>query len=145
MQAILSQTAEYALRAMAWLALRPPRTPVRAKDLSGGTGIPTYYLAKILRRLVLAGVLESQKGQGGGFVLARPASEITFLDVLAAVDASPTPERCAFGWGTCDAQHPCPLHGSWGEIYQAFTKWASGTTLAEVRRKSRRSAGKGGG
>ncbi|MBW2295571.1 MAG: Rrf2 family transcriptional regulator, partial [Deltaproteobacteria bacterium] len=67
---VLSQTAEYALRAMAWLATAPTREPVRAKDLSVATGIPSHYLSKVMRRLVLAGLLISQKGQGGGFLLA---------------------------------------------------------------------------
>jgi alkaline phosphatase D len=62
----LSQTAEYALRAMAWLALRSPHEPVLARELSQGTQIPAQYLSKILRRLVLAGMLESRKGRGGG-------------------------------------------------------------------------------
>jgi len=67
---LLSQTAEYALRAMAWLATVSGDEPVRAVDLSSATGIPTHYLSKVLRRLVLANLLESQKGQGGGFSLS---------------------------------------------------------------------------
>jgi DNA-binding IscR family transcriptional regulator len=54
MPTVLSQTAEYALRAAAWLAAESPDAPVRTRDLSRGTGIPEPYLAKILRRLVLA-------------------------------------------------------------------------------------------
>lgn len=129
---IVSQTAEYALRAMAWLATMPPDEPVRAADLSLSTGIPTHYLSKVLRRLVLAGLLVSQKGQGGGFTLSRPAAEIRFLDILAAVDAYPTQGRCAFGWGSCDEQHPCPLHNSWSRLNDQIRDWASGTNLAEV-------------
>jgi Rrf2 family protein len=108
MNAFLSQTAEYALRAMAWLASTSPEAPVRARDLSEGTQIPAQYLAKILRRLVVSGVLESRKGHGGGFSLARPADQISFRDVLLAVDAYPAEERCAFGWGECDALTPLP-------------------------------------
>ena len=51
---LLPQTAEYALRAMAWLATIPQDEPVRARDLSQATGIPPHYLSKVLRRLVLA-------------------------------------------------------------------------------------------
>lgn len=133
MHAFLSQTAEYALRAMAWLAYTSPEAPVRARDLSEGTRIPAQYLAKILRRLVVSGVLESRKGHGGGFSLARPAAEISFREVLTAVDAYPAEERCAFGWGECDASHPCPLHEPWARMSEQFTVWASTTTLADVR------------
>jgi Rrf2 family protein len=137
MQALLSQTAEYALRATSWMAVNAPDEPVRAKDLSLATGIPEHYLAKILRRLVLGGVLESRKGQGGGFAFTRSLAQIRFRDVLAAVDVAPTPDRCAFGWGTCDAQRPCPLHPVWTRMADEFATWASSTTLAEVRRIGR--------
>lgn len=133
MHPFLSQTAVYALRAMAWLAATSPEAPVRAKDLSEGSGIPAHYLSKILRRLVLAGVLESQKGHGGGFTLTRPPSEIAFMDVLAAVDAYPMRDRCAFGWGECDTDHPCPLHDVFDRLGEGYRKWASTTTFADVR------------
>jgi Rrf2 family iron-sulfur cluster assembly transcriptional regulator len=130
---LLSQTAEYALRAMAWLAYECPDAPVRAQDLSQGTGIPPHYLSKILRRLVLAGLLDSQKGQGGGFSLARPPESICYEEILVAVDAFPAHGRCAFGWGTCGADNPCPLHESWSCLSDAVQTWAANTTLAAVR------------
>jgi len=124
---LLSQTAEYALRAMAWITLRSPDRPVLARDLSMQTSIPGQYLSKILRRLVLAGILESRKGRGGGFTLARPPARISFRDVLEAVDAYPAEDRCAFGWGACNSRRPCPLHGSWGSMATAFREWATRT------------------
>jgi len=120
-----SQTAEYALRVMAWIAAQPPGEPILARDLSAGTLIPAPYLLKILRRLVLARLLESRKGRGGGFVLSRPPEKIRFCDVLEAVDAFPRPNQCAFGWGTCD-----PLHSSWGPMSEAFRTWAATSTFA---------------
>jgi len=133
---LLSQTAEYALRAMAWLATVPGGEPVRALDLSRATDIPAQYLSKILRRLVLAGLLESQKGQGGGFSLARAPGEIAFIDILSAIDAYPAQGRCAFGWGECDAANPCPLHHSWNYLNEQIRDWAAGTNLEEMARFS---------
>ncbi|MBW1842813.1 MAG: Rrf2 family transcriptional regulator [Deltaproteobacteria bacterium] len=129
---LLSQTAEYALRAMAWLATVPGDKPMRAVDLSHATGIPTHYLSKVLRRLVLGGLLESQKGQGGGFSLARPPGEIAFIDILSSIDAYPTQGRCAFGWGECDSEDPCPLHHSWSHLNEQIREWAAGTSLEEI-------------
>jgi len=129
---LLSQTAEYALRAMAWLATVPEGRPIRAVDLSRATGIPTHYLSKVLRRLVLADLLESQKGQGGGFSLSRPPREIAFIEILSAIDAYPTQGRCAFGWGDCDAADPCPLHNSWSHLNEQIQNWASNTSLEEI-------------
>jgi len=76
---MLSQTAEYALRAMAWIATNGDGQIVRAHDLSDAVDVPAHYLAKILRRLVVAELLVSHKGPGGGFGLARPPAEIRFL------------------------------------------------------------------
>jgi len=133
MNTFLSQTAEYALRATAWIAQNSPGEPVLARDLSVGTRIPSQYLSKILRRLVLAGILESRKGRGGGFTLARPPGQILFREILQAVDAYPLEDRCAFGWGTCDPDNPCPLHDSWTRMSESFREWAATTTLAEVQ------------
>jgi Rrf2 family protein len=128
----ISQTAEYAIRAMAAIATLPAVQKIRAADLGRSTGIPAPYLSKILRRLVLAELLVSQKGQGGGFALARPAREIRFVDILNAVDAFPSEGRCAFGWGSCDEHNPCPLHGAWSRLNNNLRDWASTTNLAEI-------------
>ncbi len=136
---LLSQTAEYALRSMAWLATAPEGDPVRASDLSIATGIPSHYLSKVLRRLVLANLLNSQKGQGGGFSLARPPEEIAFIEILSAVDAYPAEQRCAFGWGQCDLDEPCPLHDSWSYLKDQIREWAAGTSLKEISKHRVRS------
>jgi Rrf2 family protein len=133
----ISQTAEYAIRAMATLAIVPEGKKIRATDLGRATGIPAPYLSKILRRLVLADLLVSQKGQGGGFALARPAAEIPFVAILEAVNAFPTDGRCAFGWGDCDQLTPCPLHGSWSRLNNHLRSWASDSNLAEVAEAAR--------
>jgi Rrf2 family protein len=129
----LSQTAEYALRTMAQLAIGDPHTPVTGKELARQTDIPSHYLSKLLRKLVVAGLLSSQKGHSGGFRLARPAAEIRLLDILNAVEAGPDLERCSFGWGKCDAAQPCPLHPVFVQLNEAIDMWASRRTLADLR------------
>lgn len=129
----LTQTAEYALRAMTWLARQPTGAALRSQALAEATGIPQHYVSKLLRKLVVAGLLESQKGHGGGFALARPPAEVRFIDILRAVDYEPAPDRCAFGWGACNPLDPCPLHGPWSRLSEAFFAWADRTTLADVQ------------
>ena len=128
----ISQTAEYAIRAMSAIATLPEGIKIRSTDLGRATGIPAPYLSKILRRLVLAGLLISQKGQGGGFSLACPAVEIPFIDILNAVDAFSADGRCAFGWGNCDQLSPCPLHGAWSRLNHQIRDWANDTNLAKI-------------
>ena len=129
----IPRTSEYALRAMAHMARLPEGQGARAQELSAAADIPTPYLSKILRKLVLAGLLTSRKGHGGGFVLSRPARLIRFLDILTAADYQANPTSCAFGWGECDPSHPCPLHPAWAELKGSFMDWAAKMTLADVR------------
>jgi Rrf2 family iron-sulfur cluster assembly transcriptional regulator len=131
----MTQTAEYALRAMAFLAAlhgdgegRPVRTP----DLARAAGIPPHYLSKVMRRMVVARLVRSRKGHGGGFTLARPAAEIRFVDVLLAAGYPMEPDRCAFGWGRCNAESPCPLHPTFSRLNVLTAGWAQQATLGEV-------------
>lgn len=129
----LTQTAEYALRAMAYMANLPEGAAIRARDLAVPTAIPPHYLSKLMRHLVVAGLIHSQKGHGGGFALARPPEAITLEAVLAAANVSLVQGECAFGWHQCNANKPCPLHGAWSRLQSATIQWARHTTLADLR------------
>ncbi|MCA9272751.1 MAG: Rrf2 family transcriptional regulator [Phycisphaerales bacterium] len=84
---MVSQTAEYALHAVLFLA-NAGGGPAVAQDISEATGVPKGYLHKILRRLGKAGILGSQRGVGGGYVLLKPASQISVLQVIKATTGS---------------------------------------------------------
>jgi Rrf2 family protein len=129
---LLTTTAEYALRALVELASSPPAQAVRAADIAARTGVPDAYLSKVLRRLVSGGLLHATKGHGGGFMLARPAVRIRFVDVFEAVDGMPSSNRCVFGRPKCSDTNPCPLHPTWTKLKDAFVEWARTTTLADV-------------
>ena len=131
---MFNQTIEYAFRAMAHLAIQPDNSPVRAKDLSEELNIPLPYLSKILRKLVLAGILRSQKGHGGGFSFAKPLDQIRFADILKALDYEIPTNLCVFGFGECDLHTPCPLHHTWSDLSQYLTNWAEKYNLESVKK-----------
>lgn len=116
---------------MTYLARSKPGERVRAKDLAKATDVPPAFLAKIMRALTTSGLLDSKKGHNGGFLLARPASEIRFIDVLEAVDFKPNAEHCLFGLGNCNAENPCPLHYEWAVLKEQIESWASSHSLAD--------------
>ncbi len=126
---LLPQTAEYAFRAMTCLLKRYPDGATRSQDLSEQANIPPFYLSKVMRRLVLAGLVTSQRGHGGGFRLAKPPEQIRFLDILEAVDYQAEMGRCAFGIGRCNPDNPCPLHPAWSTLQGQFLVWASSNRL----------------
>jgi len=127
----LSRPAEYALRAMTYLARKQPDERVRARDLAKATDVPPAFLSKIMRSLTANGLLDAQKGHNGGFMLSRPASEIRFIDVLRAVEFEPGANHCLFGLGNCNAQNPCPLHFEWAVLKEQIEHWARSHSLAD--------------
>jgi Rrf2 family protein len=82
----LSTTAGHAVRALVFLARRPPGRPVPSHTIARAHGLPELFLLKVLRPLVAVGVLLSVKGVHGGYRLARPAQRISLLDVVEAID-----------------------------------------------------------
>jgi Rrf2 family protein len=95
---MISQTAEYALRAVVHLADRGVNGPASAQEIARATKVPVGYLQKILRMLAKANIMTAQRGSGGGFTLAKVPSAIRVLDVLNATDASVSRiERCPLG------------------------------------------------
>lgn len=130
---VIPQTAEYALRAMACIASWKGAEAARATDLSRSTQIPLPYLQKVLRRMVVGGLLTARKGHGGGFQLARPSSEISFADVLRAAEFDVESDtHCAFGFGPCGSHAPCPLHPAYTVLKGAFNAWARDQRLSNV-------------
>lgn len=127
---LLSQTAEYALRAAAVLAAAWPDERLPARVLAERANVPPSYASKVLRRLVVADLVDSRKGHHGGFRLLDPPDRITLLRVLQAVDAVPIPGKCAFGFGQCHPDEPCPLHEAWTGFNDSFLAWACSNTLA---------------
>src|SRR5262245_49375988 len=82
----LTRASSYALAAAVYLARQKNGTPVSSQVMAEADGTPERFLLKLLKPLVSAGLLRSRKGPGGGYALARPAKEITLLEVVEAVD-----------------------------------------------------------
>jgi Rrf2 family protein len=123
---------------MTYMARLDPSERVRTSDLSEAVDVPAPFLSKIMRRLTAEGILDSKKGHHGGFLLARPAADIRFMDILRAVDFEPTADHCLFGLGNCDAQNPCPLHNEWSILKGQIEQWARAHTLADSQKANRR-------
>ena len=130
---ILPQTAQYALRIMTNIALSRGARPLRAKEIAQEIRCPSHYVSKVLRKLVLAGLLKAERGHGGGFVLSRAADKIYFCQVLEAVQGAAEPKQCIFGWRRCDPNNACILHHRWSTVSSSFQEWTRTTSLAEIQ------------
>ena len=98
----ISAKADYAVRATVELAAAPEGTPVKGDALARSQNIPQKFLENILGELRHAGLVESRRGQEGGYWLARPAADVTVADVMRAVEGplasvrGEPPERVAY-------------------------------------------------
>ena len=129
---MLSQTAEYALRAVLAIAAQPNGDPLGAGQLAARLRIPQNYLSKTLHRLARAGVLESTRGKLGGFRLAVPAERITLQQVVAPFDDVTGRSECLLGRPVCSDRTACAAHGRWKEVAEQTSRFFRETTIADL-------------
>lgn len=134
---MISQTAEYALRAVVYLATGEVGSAPRAQttqQIAAGTSVPASYLSKVLQSLARAGLITSQRGLGGGFSLAKSATELTIYEVVMAVDTIPRIRSCPLGLEAHDKL--CPLHQRLDEAAALIEAQFRATTIAELLQES---------
>jgi Rrf2 family transcriptional regulator, iron-sulfur cluster assembly transcription factor len=127
---MLSQTAEYALRAVLYLA-RADR-PVAADQIAEALGAPRNYLSKTLHALAKAGIVKGLRGPNGGFRLAVPAQDLTLARVIDAFDGAEKTSMCLLGGVPCSGATPCDAHHRWSAIAQSARGPLATTTVAEL-------------
>ena len=126
---MLPKTAEYALRAVVWLA-RDPAQPASADVLAENTKVPRRYLHTVLQELARGGLVNSRSGPGGGYVLARPTKRISILDVVNAVAHMERIRQCPLGLPS--HTNLCPLHRELDNVYAANEKALGRVTIAQL-------------
>lgn len=134
---MISQTTEYALRAMVALASRPDE-PMVTRDLADATKVPAGYLSKVLQSLGRAGLVRSNRGLGGGFLLAQPPDQITLYTVVQAVDPIQRIRSCPLGLQAHGVKL-CPLHRRLDNAMRMVEEAFRDTTLAEILAEPSRS------
>lgn len=136
----VSTRGDYASRALLSLALHTDELgPTSVRDIADRTGLPQPYLEQILLALKGAGLVRSKRGVGGGYVLARPPSEITLGQIVAAVDGPIA--AGAFGRphenGACEHEGQCILLGVWEQVGEHMRGHLDSFTIADMVRQAR--------
>lgn len=127
---MFSQTVEYALRAMVYLAADAP-APRTTGQIAERTRVPRGYLAKVLQQLARSKLVGSQRGLHGGFTLTHDPAEITVLAVVNAVDPIRRIRECPLGLKT-HGKNLCPLHRRLDDALAQIEGVFAQTTLADV-------------
>ena len=127
---MFSQTVEYALRAVVTIAQNngQPRT---AQQISKIAQVPGPYLSKMMQGLVRIGLVTSQRGLGGGFLLAKSPTEMTVWEVMQAVDPVQRIHTCPLGLKS-HAKTLCPLHRRLDQAMAHVEEQFQKTTIAEL-------------
>jgi Rrf2 family transcriptional regulator, iron-sulfur cluster assembly transcription factor len=129
---MLSQTAEYALRATLYLARCADGRPVTAEAIASALGAPANYMSKTLHVLAKAGIVEGVRGPNGGFRLVLPPSSLTVAQVVGIFEQRAEHQSCLLGNGRCDPQKPCDAHFRWLGITRAMQDPLTSTTVADL-------------
>lgn len=130
---MFSPTCQYAVRALVHLAQHEAGRAVLARDIAVAEEIPRQFLSKILHQLAQKGLVRSQKGPGGGFMLARPASVLTLGEIIAAVDGvQDLSRRCILGLEECSDVASCALHDAWKAFRLQYESTIAALTLRDI-------------
>jgi len=132
---VIRRTGLHAIRALAVLARLGEGECAGAAAVADEIGAPPNYLGKLLQSLALHGLVESRKGLGGGFRLARAAGEIRLIDVIEPIEQVSRWNGCFLGRPVCSEETPCAVHDLWARARDAYLELLSETTIADLVRR----------
>jgi len=132
---VISKTEVHALTALAALARLPDGGYAGAAEIAKATGAPRNYLGKLLKILGDEGLVQSQKGKGGGFRLTRNPASISLLDVMEPVGRVSRMSGCFLGRPRCSNSEPCAVHDKWIKARAAYFEFLSNMTVADLARE----------
>ena len=135
---MLTKKGKYGLKAMVYLAQFPPGRPVPVVEIASTQQIPKKFLDAILSELRNAGFVNSKMGKGGGYTLARTASQISVGEIIRAIDGPLAPLPCASGtrYQQCDDcldEAKCPVRLVMLDAQRALSRVLDRCTLAQMR------------
>jgi len=138
---MLGQAAGYATSALGYLATAAGK-PLLVKEIAQACDIPAPYLAKIINTLRHVGLVETQRGVGGGVTLARKPSDVSLYDIAELLADPICNRRCMLGVAACTDERACPAHRFWTEQRGTVIEFLKKTSIADIaafetRRRSR--------
>lgn len=128
---MLSQAVGYAATALGYVAAAGG-SPILVKEIAEASDIPGSYLAKIINVLARKGLVITQRGIGGGVILAKPPKDIAIFDLCVALDDASVQPRCMLGTSECSDQRACPAHSFWCAQRDEYLAFLKNTTVADV-------------
>jgi len=132
----MSTKGRYAVRAMLDLALQSGDGPTLSKDISKRQKISNMYLEQLFAQLKAGGLVRSIRGPKGGFILAKPPSQIRVIDILQVMEGSTAPVECVDNAAFCSRTGSCVCRRIWKETKEAMDKVLGSITLQDLGNRS---------
>jgi Rrf2 family protein len=128
----ITRQADYALRAMLYLSRLDTNIRAATSQIADEQQIPPSFLAKIISQLSIAGLISTSRGARGGVTLARPAEDITLLDVVEAIDGPISLNVCSHSAGACPFGEDCPIQPIWSDAQIELVNRLKSTTFGQL-------------
>ena len=128
----VSRKVDYALRAIIYLSLQKDGRAVPVKEIAARRRIPRKFLEKIIQDLIRADLVKSQRGAHGGYTLVRPPEQVTFRDVIEAVEGPIILNVCVREPYECSVLSTCNMQRIWQEGQRRMLEYFADTTLADL-------------
>jgi Rrf2 family protein len=142
----LSKAAEYAIRGVLYLSGKSDTKTTGIEEIAKAQDVPPAYLAKLFQTLAKKGFVRSVRGHDGGFILARKPEEISFLEIIEAVEGPIFLNECLIHEGFCPKDDVCPVHDIWKEAQDRLLDFLRGCDfklIAEAgEKKTKRKTGR---
>lgn len=128
----ITRQADYAVRAVLYLAQQRPDGLVTTAQIAREQHIPQTFLAKIMSQLSAAGLVYSTRGAHGGVRMARPAAEVSLLDVVEAIDGPMVLNECVADPNACPLGPNCAAHEVWCQAQAELVERLDRTKFAQL-------------
>ena len=129
---VITRATEYAVRAIIFLAQQPKDGIVLKKDICRTQEVTPAFLTKIFQPLIKAGIVNSQRGVGGGFLLAKDPSEINMLDILEAEEGKLKLNHCLVDTDFCQRDAYCSAHEVWHDAQREMAEVLKRYSIADL-------------
>jgi Rrf2 family protein len=131
----IPRRVDYGLRAVIYLSVQDPERCCSITEIAKQQGVPKKFLEKIIQDLIRGGLIKSKRGACGGYTLARSPDEISFYEVIEALEGPIAVNACMDQHVNCDQLPRCSMVNVWSEVQRKVTEVFTSTMIADLKRK----------
>ena len=130
----MNRKVEYVLMALKVIAQKKPGELTSAKEIVEGTGCPSDATARVLQKMAHHGILKSEQGASGGYILVRELPKLTLYELMELILGPIAASKCLQGQGGCDLLDKCNIVTPMAVLNKKFQDFYQGVSVGELLR-----------